>query len=50
MRSCVSNLDDDLSFSPRAPLPRFICATRLRFTRILVDYILESSFFDSKSI
>jgi hypothetical protein len=33
-----------------APLPSFIYATRLRFTRVLVEYGLEPAFFVSKSI
>jgi hypothetical protein len=33
-----------------APLPGFIYATRLGFTSVLVEYILEFPFFVSKSI
>jgi hypothetical protein len=33
-----------------APLPGFIYATGLEFTSVLVEYVLESSFFVSKLI
>jgi hypothetical protein len=48
---CLSNMLYILSDVPLgAPLPDFIYATRLRFTSVLVEYILELPFFISKLI